>query len=172
MLNLPKKPGTNPFQRGGWTAVWAALITLSLLLQACRAPEAERTREPASGASSAQVSEAQAVEAVPMGSGQASYYGPGLAGNLTASGEPFRPESLTAAHRTLPFGSNVRVTNLKNDAAVVVRINDRGPFAGDRIIDVSAAAAERLGMVENGVADVRLELLKPVSDATGAPQKD
>lgn len=99
------------------------------------------------------------LEAKPIGTGMASYYGPGLAGNLTASGERFDPEALTAAHRTLPFGARVRVTNTENGASVIVRINDRGPFAERRIIDVSQAAARKLGMIEQGVATVRLELL-------------
>ena len=167
MPDLQEKSGANPFQKGGWVISRAVLMAFSVLtLQACRSPEAESARGPASDGSPAQSSQAQAVEAVPVGAGQASYYGPGLASNLTASGEPFRPESLTAAHRTLPFGSQVRVINLKNDSAVVVRINDRGPFAESRIIDVSAAAAEGLGMVEKGVADVRLELLTSSPDST------
>ena len=100
------------------------------------------------------------VAAQPIGTGTASYYGPGLAGNPTASGEPFDPGALTAAHRTLPFGSRVRVTNAANDRSVIVRINDRGPFAKRRIIDVSKAAARKLGMIEEGTATVRLELLR------------
>lgn len=98
---------------------------------------------------------AQKQEAV----GEASYYGYELAGNPTASGEPFDPEKMTAAHRKLPFGTRVRVTNLRNKQSVVVRVNDRGPFAGDRIIDVSRAAAEVLGMLHRGRALVRVEVL-------------
>jgi rare lipoprotein A len=86
--------------------------------------------------------------------GEASYYGPGLYGNLTASGEVFRPGTMTAAHPYLPLGSWVRVTNQRNGRSVSVRINDRGPYAGGRIIDLSKAAAARLGMLASGVADV------------------
>ena len=93
------------------------------------------------------------------GSGEASYYGNELAGRPTASGEPFDPEGLTAAHRTLPLGSRVRVTNVRNGKSVVVRINDRGPFTGSRVIDVSRGAASRLGMLGAGTALVRLHLL-------------
>ncbi len=91
--------------------------------------------------------------------GVASFYGPGLEGHLTASGERFDPEAMTAAHRTLPFGARVRVTNLDNGRSVVVRINDRGPYAHERVIDVSLAAARRLEMLHRGVARVRLEIL-------------
>ncbi|SHL13973.1 septal ring lytic transglycosylase RlpA family protein [Phytopseudomonas punonensis] len=92
--------------------------------------------------------------------GKASYYGKAHHGNRTASGERFNQNALTAAHRTLPFGTMVRVTNLNNDRSVVVRINDRGPFARGRIIDVSRKAAESLDMIRSGVAPVRVESLK------------
>jgi rare lipoprotein A len=91
--------------------------------------------------------------------GQASWYGSRHHGRRTASGERFDQHALTAAHRSLPFGSKVRVTNLSNQRSVVVRINDRGPYARGRIIDLSRAAAERLGMLSRGVAPVRLERL-------------
>jgi rare lipoprotein A len=104
-----------------------------------------------------EVQEAAAEEA---GSGEASYYGKELAGERTASGERFDPSGLTAAHPTLPMGSRVRVTNTHNGRSVVVRINDRGPFSRRRIIDLSYAAAKRLGMIASGIAHVRLELLR------------
>lgn len=88
--------------------------------------------------------------------GMASFYGPGLEGRPTASGERFDSSRFTAAHRTLPFGTCVRVLNVENDRAVEVRVNDRGPYAHHRLIDVSLAAARRLGMVERGVVRVRL----------------
>ncbi|MFM7641698.1 MAG: septal ring lytic transglycosylase RlpA family protein [Cyanobium sp.] len=91
--------------------------------------------------------------------GQASWYGPGFFGNRTASGEVFRPGTLTAAHRYLPFGTKVRVTNLYNGRSAVVRINDRGPFSGGRIIDLAHGAAQVLGLTASGVADVRLEVI-------------
>lgn len=91
--------------------------------------------------------------------GQASWYGPGFYGNRTASGEVFRPGTLTAAHRTLPFGTRVRVTNLNNGRSTVVRINDRGPFHGGRIIDLAHGAASELGVISSGVASVSLQVL-------------
>ncbi|MFY8148460.1 MAG: septal ring lytic transglycosylase RlpA family protein [Prochlorococcaceae cyanobacterium] len=101
-----------------------------------------------------------AVEVAQVISGQASWYGPGFFGNRTASGEVFRPGTLTAAHRTLPFGTRVRVTNLRNGRTAVVRINDRGPFHGSRVIDLAHGAAQDLGLVSSGVAQVRLEVLR------------
>lgn len=91
--------------------------------------------------------------------GIASWYGPGFHGRTTASGERYNSNALTAAHRSLPFGTKVKVTNLNNGRVVVVRINDRGPYAGRRIIDLSAAAARRLKMVKSGVAPVKIEIL-------------
>ena len=91
--------------------------------------------------------------------GIASYYGDELAGNRTANGERFDPGELTAAHRTLPFGSKVRVTNMSNGDSVIVRINDRGPFSRGRVIDVSHAAAREIGMQRSGTARVKLALL-------------
>ena len=91
--------------------------------------------------------------------GQASYYGARHHGNKTASGERFDQHALTAAHRSLPFGSRVRVTNLRNDKSVVVRINDRGPHTRGRLIDLSRQAAEQLGMLRSGTARVRVQAL-------------
>ena len=93
-----------------------------------------------------------------IGGGVASWYGPGFAGRRTASGERFNPTEYTAAHRTLPFGSKVRVTH--NGRSVVVRINDRGPFHGGRVIDLSQAAAEELGIRRAGSGRVELALLE------------
>jgi len=92
--------------------------------------------------------------------GNASWYGPGFAGRRTASGEIFDPGQLTAAHRTLPFGTVLRVTNLANGLSVQVRINDRGPFKPDRVIDLSRAAAEEIDMVRSGLSRVRVEPLQ------------
>ena len=94
-----------------------------------------------------------------VGTGEASYYGNELAGNRTASGERFNPRALTAAHRTLPLGSKIRVTNTANGKSVVVRVNDRGPFVKSRLIDVSYAAAQQISMIRAGKARVKLELI-------------
>jgi len=91
--------------------------------------------------------------------GLASWYD--LEGRRTASGERFDQRGLTAAHRSLPLGTRVRITNLANGRSVRVRINDRGPFARGRVIDVSRAAAERLGMLGSGTTRVRIEVLGP-----------
>jgi rare lipoprotein A (peptidoglycan hydrolase) len=88
-------------------------------------------------------------------SGKASYYSHG---QKTASGVAFDPTQLTAAHRTLPFGTRIRVTNPKTGKTVIVTVNDRGPFVGKRVIDVSLAAARLLGMVERGVMDIVAEI--------------
>ncbi|MGK7391636.1 MAG: septal ring lytic transglycosylase RlpA family protein [Candidatus Cyclobacteriaceae bacterium M2_1C_046] len=93
--------------------------------------------------------------------GEASYYARMLEGNPTASGAIYRQDSLTAAHRFLPLGTVVKVTSLANEKDVIVEINDRGPFAKDRIIDLSRAAAKEIDMIESGVAEVKLEVLKP-----------
>jgi rare lipoprotein A len=94
-----------------------------------------------------------------LGSGVASYYGAEFAGRRTASGEPYRASDLTAAHRTAPFGSHIRVRNLGNGREVVVRVNDRGPWSGGRIIDLSYAAAKVIGLHKSGTARVSLTLL-------------
>ena len=91
--------------------------------------------------------------------GRASYYGYGFAGRKTASGDTFRPEELTAAHRFLPLGTKVRVTNLNNGLSVLVTINDRGPYVRGRHIDLSLGAARELGMVNRGVAEVLIQIL-------------
>ena len=91
--------------------------------------------------------------------GKASWYGKRYHGRTTASGVPFDMHAMTAAHRTLPFGTRVRVTNLTNRRSVVLTINDRGPYAGRRIIDVSHRAAEVLGMVQAGVVKVRVNIV-------------
>jgi rare lipoprotein A len=93
--------------------------------------------------------------------GLASWYGAKHQGKRTASGEIFDQKKFTAAHRTLPWGSIVKVTNLDNGKSVEVRINDRGPFTKGRIIDLSRAAARAVGMLESGVSPVRMELLSP-----------
>ncbi|MGC1219811.1 MAG: septal ring lytic transglycosylase RlpA family protein [Phormidesmis sp.] len=91
--------------------------------------------------------------------GSASWYGPGFNGRRTASGEVFNQNAITAAHRTLPFGTRVLVTNLNTGQQVTVRINDRGPYSGHRIIDLSAGAAAQIGLTRSGVGTVQLDVL-------------
>ncbi len=95
--------------------------------------------------------------------GVASWYGPGFHGKTTANGERYNQNAMTAAHKLLPLGTTVRVTNLENNESVVLRINDRGPFVHDRVIDVSKRAAERLDMHDQGTANVRIEAINTKS---------
>jgi len=95
--------------------------------------------------------------------GLASWYGPGFHGKTTSSKEIFNMYDLTAAHRTLPFGTHVMVTNLDNGKSAIVRINDRGPFIKGRIIDLSYAAANTLGMIGKGIVKVKIEVLGDIS---------
>jgi rare lipoprotein A len=126
----------------GWLGllVGSALYLLPLSAGAGERPRAPRKQKAVS----------------PLGEGLASYYSSALTGRRTASGERLDPKALTAAHRTLPFGTCLRVVNQGNGRSVQVRVNDRGPFSRGRVVDVSLAAARRLGMVEAGVARVRL----------------
>lgn len=92
-------------------------------------------------------------------SGIASWYGPGFNGRSTASGEIFDMQKLTAAHKTLPFGTRVKVTNLVNGKSVIVRINDRGPYVHGRVIDLSRAAASTIDLIASGTAPVQMHVL-------------
>lgn len=132
-----------------------AIATLGLVLAASPV-----TLTP--GQSGSFVSEVAASEETRVAktlSGPASWYGGKFHGRRTANGERFDMNEMTAAHRSLPFGTRVRVTNERNGRSVVVRINDRGPFVGNRIIDLSRGAAAAVGMVRTGVAPVRVEVL-------------
>ncbi len=93
-------------------------------------------------------------------SGKASWYGSEFEGSSTASGETFSSNKLTAAHRSLPFGSIIEVTNIKNDKKVKVKINDRGPFKGGRILDLSEEAFSRIANINEGVIEVKVRVLK------------
>lgn len=99
----------------------------------------------------------------------ASWYGPGFQGRRTSSGEIFNRNDLTAASRTLPLGSRVRVTNLETGRSVVVRINDRGPYVRGRGLDLSQRAAERIGLARRGVARVQIDRLDETASARDAP---
>jgi rare lipoprotein A len=116
--------------------IWVGAMTLAIALAACSSSGSR-----------------------PGGQGLASYYADRYQGRPTANGETFDVEKMTAAHRTLAFGTRVRVTNLDNGKSVVVRINDRGPFVAGRVIDLSPAAARRIEMTRAGVVPVKLEVL-------------
>lgn len=127
---------------------WLLAITLAVVGFACGPAQ-----KPATKTATGQPARVQ--------TGMASWYGGELHGSRTASGERFNKNALTAAHRTLPLGTRVRVTNTRNGKSVIVRINDRGPFGKrKRIIDVSEAAARRLGMIDAGIVPVRIEVVK------------
>ena len=111
----------------------------------------------AAGCGAARRDVRESLEPAHIATGSASWYGAEFAGRSTASGEVFDPSKLTAAHRSLPLGSMVRVTNLSNGRSVLVRINDRGPFAAGRILDCSEAAARSLGFRRHGVAEVAID---------------
>ncbi|VXC46209.1 Endolytic peptidoglycan transglycosylase RlpA [Pseudomonas sp. 9Ag] len=128
-------------------AVWLFTLLTVVALAGCTTP---RPKMPAP-------QEAPTETGTLIGSGKASYYGNQPHNKLTASGERFDQNALTAAHRTLPFGTKVRVINTRNGKSVVVRINDRGPFVRGRIIDLSKAAFERIASTRAGVIRVRLE---------------
>lgn len=119
---------------------------------------------PAAALAAVEAARARPERAV-LETGTASWYGPGFAGRPTASGEIFDPLDMTAAHPELPLGTEVVVVNLANGREARLRINDRGPFIGDRVIDVSKAAAKALGFYYTGLAEVRVELALPVEVA-------
>jgi rare lipoprotein A len=133
---------------------WAAALLIAIGgIAACAAvrhdvrPEAQQAGPPASPAA--------------FQVGLASWYGEFHHGRPTASGETFDLSQLTAAHRTLPLGTQLRVTNLENGRVVRVRVNDRGPYVTGRVLDLSHEAARRLDMIERGVAPVRLDIVEP-----------
>ena len=95
--------------------------------------------------------------------GKASYYSRKLQGRKMANGEPYRKGKLTAAHKTLPFGTKVKVTNLQTNKTVKVKITDRGPYVKGRVVDLSEAAAKKIGSVKEGVVPVKLKVVKPAA---------
>lgn len=134
-----------------------ALIVASLAFAGLA--HAQSASPPASAPAAAPAPAAAAAPAADAGSGKIAWYGGRFAGRKTASGERFDPTAMTMAHKTLPFGTRVKVTNPKNGRSVVLRVNDRGPTTPDRIADVSRAAAHRLGMLRSGVIEGRLEVV-------------
>lgn len=112
-----------------------------------------------------------AVTSAQVQTGKASFYADKFEGTPTASGEKYHHNKLTAAHKTLPFGTKVRVTNLGNNQTVEVVVNDRGPYVENRIIDLSKSAAEKLGFVNQGLADIKLEVIDAGDGKTSDPIK-
>jgi rare lipoprotein A len=138
-------------------AIRFVMLVVTLGLTACAPPEAAR-RDAAPEMAPKPPAGTPAIER-----GRVSLYGHEFAGRTTASGERFDPEALTMAHRTLPFGTRVRVTSLVNQRSVEVVVNDRGPAVRGRIADLSLAAARRLGMATDGVIDAMLEIVAPAT---------
>ncbi|MCU0759005.1 MAG: septal ring lytic transglycosylase RlpA family protein [Steroidobacteraceae bacterium] len=145
----------------------AAALALALPWLACGVEQARAQAtiapgtgaEPAAATANRDAAPASAAAVATRDSGTIAWYGRRFAGRRTASGERFDPAALTMAHRTLPFGTRVRITDGASGKSVVVRVNDRGPTQADRIGDVSLAAARELGMVRRGLAQVQLEVL-------------
>ena len=133
-----------------------ALFCAHALAQSTGAPAAAPAAQPATPAAPAP---APAAPAAGTEQGKLAWYGSKFAGRKTASGQPYDPNALTMAHRTLPFGTRVKVTNLANKRSVELIVNDRGPTQADRIGDVSLAAAKRLGMVRAGVIDAEVTVV-------------
>jgi rare lipoprotein A len=167
---MDTRPGNErtatPTGRAKTAVTLAALIILSAFATDTATPASARESDPT--VMTNDVNPAEIVTTVPapkttvltrIKSGMASWYGSVLQGHRTASGRRFDMYELTAAHRTLPFGSRVKVTDLRNKRSVVVTITDRGVFYPERVIDLSWAAAEELHMVKMGVDPVRLELI-------------
>jgi len=141
---------------------------LLLLTTFCLGAHIADAQSPTTGSASRATpgaSDARAVARKPVQHGKVSWYGRRFAGRTTASGERFDPHALTMAHRSLPLGAVVDVTNDANGRHVRVRVNDRGPYHGNRVADLSRAASERLGFVDSGVTDATIRV---VSLPTGA----
>jgi rare lipoprotein A len=133
------------------TGLTALVATLTLSTAASATPSVNSTQPPS----------ILSTQPIAQSVGQASFYGnePGEGGPLTANGERYNPGGYTAAHKTLPFGTRVRVTSPNTGRSVVVRINDRGPYAGNRVIDLSVGAARAIGLTNSGVGTVHMQIL-------------
>jgi len=132
------------------------------------APLPEPADQPPDAAVAAVEAARRLPRRIPLETGIASWYGPGFAGRPTANGEIYDPMGMTAAHPELPLGSEVVVVNLENGREARLRINDRGPFIGERVIDVSKAAAKALGFYLTGLAEVRVDRLEPTERQANA----
>ena len=136
-----------------------SVVTASMLALSASAVQAQAASAAAPASAPATAVAAAAQAATASESGKIAWYGKKFAGRKTASGEAYNPEALTMAHKTLPFGTLVKVTNPKNNKSVTLRVNDRGPTQSDRVGDVSQAAARKLGMVKSGVIDAELAVV-------------
>ena len=153
----------------------ASAMVLAVVMYSCASREASQSAAPpvvpVAPTVLAQPTQPTAVPTPVSHTAKASWYGPGLAGKKTTSGEPYNPNALTAASKTLPLGSVVKVTNPENGKSVKVRINDRGPFVPGRSLDLSKRAAERIGIVHRGVARVKVSKA-PAASPPAATMRD
>ena len=137
-----------------------AASATALLLATASLSQAQSAAAPTAGASAPASASAPAkATSAESSESKVAYYGRKFAGRKTASGERFDPNAMTMAHKTLPFGTRVRVTNLKNNKSVVVRVNDRGPTSPELVGDLTHAAARKISMLRSGVVDARLEVV-------------
>jgi rare lipoprotein A len=134
---------------------------IHLAVNAAALPDAPESILPAPLAEPVAAPQFQAPQFQTIGSGMASYYGRHFAGARTASGQRFDPDGLTAAHRTLPFGTKLLVTNPRTGQSVTVTVNDRGPWHGNRVLDLSDAAAAKIGIVQAGSGMVQMAVMAP-----------
>jgi len=144
---------------------WPSLILVALILFGCSSTprfseRVERSTKPKTTTRANQSSQTTSGKILLTLEGVASYYAHDFHGKQTSNGEIFDMNSFTAAHRTFPFGTKVRVTNLENKKSVIVRVNDRGPFKEGRIMDLSLGAAKEIDLIKNGTAKVKLEVLE------------
>ncbi len=142
--------------------ILVALVGFTLVINEDNITEPLATDEVGSVNENIITADRSLVEYVDKGAMKASWYGPGFHGHKTANGEHYDQMSFTAAHKSLKFGTLLKITNPKNNKSVVVRINDRGPYVAGRDLDLSKAAALSLGMVKRGVAKIKVEEIKIV----------
>ena len=151
----------------------AAGLVPAICWYACAARPAPRPIQPVAALPSQPVATPTPASHAPASSVvKASWYGPGLAGQKTTSGEPFNPKALTAASKNLPIGSVVKVTNPENGKSVKVRINDRGPFVRGRSLDLSQRAAEKVGIVHKGVVPLKISKTPEATSPPEIPEND
>ena len=140
--------------------VFVALVGFTLVVDEDKITEPPVTEEVTPLEEEALTADRSLVEFLDKGTMKASWYGPGFHGHKTANGEVYDQMSFTAAHKSLKFGTLLKITNQKNNKSVVIRINDRGPYIHGRDLDLSKAAALELGMVRKGVARIKVEEIK------------
>jgi rare lipoprotein A len=140
--------------------VLVALVGFTLVVNEDKITEPVATEDVISVEEETVTADRNLVEFIDKGTMKASWYGPGFHGQKTANGEIYNQNSFTAAHKSLKFGTLLKITNLKNNKSVVIRINDRGPYIHGRDLDLSKAAATELGFINKGVSKIKVEEIK------------